>query len=234
MNRKAVVLLSGGIDSTVTLYWAKEKGFDCSCLIFDYGQRHRREIQAAKIIAEMTGCPAEVIKFSLPWGGSVLLGGQKREDRSQKTEVRSRKSEGAGKENIPATYVPARNTIFLSFALSFAEVIGAGSIFIGANAMDYNGYPDCRPEYYEVYEELIKIGTRLGVEERPIKIQTPLINKTKAEIISLGMRLKVPFEQTWSCYEGGELLCGKCDACLLRAKGFSDAGIKEVSRCRRP
>ncbi len=215
-DKKAVVLLSGGLDSTVTLYWAKAKGFCCNCLIFDYGQRHVKEVQIAKGLAEEAGCVYTVIKFALPWGGSSLLtDGPIPEDRDIKID------------EIPSTYVPARNTIFLSFALSFAEAIRAKGIFIGANWIDYSGYPDCRPQYYRVYEKLIEKGTKMGVQNEGIKIYTPLIKKKKSEIIKLGMKLNAPIFKTWSCYEGDELPCGRCDSCHLRLRGFEEAGINK-------
>ncbi len=217
--KKAIVLISGGLDSTVTLYWAKSKGYQPYGLIFDYGQRHRREISGAIKIAKKTRCKYRLLKFTFPWGGSALL--------EKKTSLpRQKNAEKIGR-NIPSTYVPARNTIFLSFALSYAEVINAEAIFIGANALDFSGYPDCRPEYFTAFREVAKRATSLGFRDSKleIKIHTPLINKTKAQIVKLGMKLKVPFELTWSCYAGGRKPCGKCDSCLLRNKGFREAGI---------
>jgi 7-cyano-7-deazaguanine synthase len=218
ISEKAVVLLSGGIDSTVTLYLARRE-FVCSCIIFDYGQRHRKEIHSAKSIAEITGCEYKLVKFNLPWDGSALLDGG--------CAIPKNRLPQQMKEGIPPTYVPARNTIFLSFALSFAETIGASLIFIGANHIDYSGYPDCRPSYFEAYEELIKLGTKVGVEGKRIRIEAPLIEKTKGEIITLGAKLGVPFDKTWSCYEGGEFPCGGCDSCLLRTKGFAEAKVDD-------
>lgn len=214
---KAVVLLSGGIDSSTALYYAKDKSYDCHCLIFDYGQRHKREMESAKKIAKVCGAKWQVIKFNLPWKGSALL--------DKGISVPKRRSLREIKNGIPITYVPARNTIFLSFATSYAEAIGARAIFIGANAVDFSGYPDCRPKYYEVFRKLIKYGTKIGAEKKGIKIFTPLIKMTKAQIIKLGMRLKVPYEYTWSCYSGVRRPCLKCDSCILRAKGFKEAGL---------
>lgn len=219
MKAKAVVLLSGGIDSSTTLYYARDKGYDCHCLIFDYGQRHRREIESAKKLAKACGAKWRVIKFDLPWKGSALL--------DKKISVPKRRSLGKIGSCIPSTYVPARNTLFLSFATSYAEAIGAKAIFIGANAVDFSGYPDCRPKYYETFKKLIKAGTKVGVEKNGIKIFTPLIKMTKAKIIRLGMKLKVPYEYTWSCYNGGKRPCLKCDSCILRAKGFKEAGFSD-------
>jgi len=213
-SKKAVILLSGGIDSTTTLYFAKNKNYKCHCLIFDYSQRHRREIESAKRIAKRAKCPYRLIKFSLPWRGSSLL--------DRRLDIPQKRS-----QEIPSTYVPARNTIFLSFALSYAESIGAEVIFIGANSLDYSGYPDCRPEFYQAFSKVISVGTKAGVEKREIKIKTPLIKKTKAEIIKMGLQLRVPFELTWSCYKGGKLPCGECDSCYFRAKGFREVGIED-------
>jgi len=218
MGRKkdiAVVLLSGGLDSATVLYLAKRKYKKCHCLIFDYGQRHKKEIHAAKQIAKKAGCKGQVIKIKLPWKGSSLL--------EEKLSLRYTRSS----KTIPSTYVPARNTIFLSFALSYAEAIGAQAIFIAAHSQDYPGYPDCRPNYYRLFNLLSKYGTKSGIEEKPIKILTPLINKTKAQIIRLGMKLKVPYELTWSCYRGARLPCGKCASCFYRQRGFDEAGIKD-------
>ncbi len=217
LNKKAIVLLSGGLDSAVTLYFAKSKGFNCQCLAFDYGQRHRRELQAAQKISRLTKCPLTIIKIILPWGGSSLL--------EQKIKLPS--SKHPVPNVIPSTYVPGRNIIFLSFALSFAESIGARAIFIGAHAQDYSGYPDCRPEFYRAFKKVISSGTKAGVQDKGIEINTPLINKTKAEIIRLGNKLGVPFELTWSCYQGAKKPCGKCDSCYFRNKGFREAGIEE-------
>lgn len=217
--RKAVVLLSGGLDSTTALYQAREWGFQCFCLIFDYGQRHVREIEAAKRIARRAGCRYRVVSFRLPWGGSALIDRRRALPRKRSLEEISR--------GIPPTYVPSRNTIFLSFALSYAEVMAADSIFIGAHVMDSSGYPDCRPEYFQAWKRVVEVGTKRGVEGRGIEIVAPLVGKSKAEIIKLGVRLKVPYELTWSCYQGGREPCLKCDSCLLRAKGFREAGIED-------
>lgn len=222
--KKAVVLLSGGIDSSTTLLWAKEKGFKCFCLIFDYGQRHRREISSAKRIAKFAGSSYRVIKIKLPWKGSSLL------DKKSKLRIIDyglRITNYHSRIAIPNTYVPARNTIFLSFALSYAEAINAEAIFIGANQIDFSGYPDCRPKFYQAFSKIIRTGTKVGSEGKNIKIYTPLINKTKAEIIKLGIKLGVPFGLTWSCYKGGKKPCGKCDSCFFREKGFREAGLKD-------
>jgi len=222
MSKKAVVLLSGGLDSATTLYFAKAKGFQCYCLIFDYGQRHKKEIASAKKIAQRAGCAWQIIKLSLPWKGSSLL------DKKLKIPEFSNSTNSINSSNsIPSTYVPARNIIFLSFALSCAEAIKASSIFIGANAIDYSGYPDCRPEFYRAFIRAVNLGTKAGVEGRGFSIFTPLVKMTKAGIIKLGTRLKVPYELTWSCYQGGRKPCGKCDSCNFRARGFQEAGYRD-------
>ncbi len=208
MTKKAVVLLSGGLDSTTTLYYARQKGYACSALIFDYGQRHLREIRSAVAVAKRVKVPYQIVKISLPWKGSSLL--------DKKVPLPNRKK----MKGIPSTYVPARNTIFLSCALSYAEAIGARAIFIGANAVDFSGYPDCRPDYYRAFAGVAKRGTKAG----NIKIMAPLLNMSKAEIIRFGKKLAVPFELTWSCYQGGAKPCGVCDSCRLREKGFREAG----------
>lgn len=197
---KAIILLSGGLDSTTTLYYAKSKGYQCHALIFDYGQRHKKEIRYAVAAAKRESVPYYIVRIKLPWKGSALL------------DPKYNKK----KKGIPATYVPARNTIFLSFALSYAEAIGAKYIFIGANAIDYSGYPDCRPEFIKAFQEVAKKGTR----DQGIGVRAPLLCKTKTQIIKLARKLKVPLELTWSCYKGGRKPCGVCDSCKLREKGF--------------
>jgi 7-cyano-7-deazaguanine synthase len=216
-GKPCVVLLSGGLDSATVLYFARGKGFFPFCLIFDYGQRHRREVESAKKIARKAKCPYRVIKISLPWQGSALL--------DKKMSLRAQQLKSSAR--IPNTYVPARNIIFLSFALSLAEAIKAQDIFIGANAVDYSGYPDCRPEFYRAFEGVIASGTKAGVEKRKIRIQTPLIGLTKARIIELGSILGVPYELTWSCYQGKSRPCGKCESCFYRARGFRQAQFKD-------
>ncbi|MDP3041629.1 MAG: 7-cyano-7-deazaguanine synthase QueC [Candidatus Omnitrophota bacterium] len=209
--KTAVVLLSGGLDSATALYFAKAKGYQCRCLIFDYGQLHKKEITSAVNIAKASRCPYEILKIGFPWRGSALL--------DKKVKISKKIKPG-----IPSTYVPARNIIFLSFALSFAETIKAKAIFIGAHAQDYSGYPDCRPEFFQVFAEMAKVGTYGGGR---IKILAPLLNKKKAQIISLGQRLGVPFNLSWSCYRGAKLPCGICDSCYYRAKGFKEAGLAD-------
>jgi len=219
--KKAVILLSGGLDSSTTLYYAKSKGYSCHCLIFDYGQRHKREIKSAKGIAKKANCESQVVKIQLPHKGSSLL--------DNSIAIPKNRDAARFKKGIPSTYVPGRNIIFLSFAVSYAEAIGAGAIFIGANAIDYSGYPDCRPEFFEAFKKVINTGTKVG-SKRPsrgsrLEVKAPLILKSKADIVRLARRLKVPIELTWSCYKGGETPCRVCDSCILRAKGFKDAGL---------
>jgi len=209
-NKRAVVLLSGGLDSAVALYLAKKQGFQCQCLIFDYNQRHRRELKSAQAIARHAGCKVQLLKISLPWKGSALL------DKNIKLSKSHKK--------IPSTYVPGRNIIFLSFALSYAEAIGAQAIFIGAHIEDYSGYPDCRPEFFRAFSRVAATGTKAG---KRIKIINPILRKNKAQIINLGKKLAVPIRLTWSCYKGGERPCGKCDSCFYRAKGFKEAGMED-------
>jgi len=213
--KRAVILLSGGLDSTTILYHAKAKGFTPCCLIFEYGQRHRKEVARARRIAGQAKCRHQVMNISLPWQGSSLL------DKTMRLPQRKKINE----KEIPSTYVPARNIIFLSFAVSFAESIGAKAVFIGANAIDYSGYPDCRPEFFRAYQKVLAKGLKAGVEGKGIRIYTPLIHKTKAQIIKMGLKLKAPYHLTWSCYRGGQRPCGTCDSCFLRKKGFDAAGV---------
>lgn len=210
-TKKAIVLLSGGMDSVTLLYWARER-YDCTCLTFDYGQKHKKEIRYAQRIAKKLHCPWIKINLKLPGLKSSLT------DARQKIPVWRRKKER--NKTIPSTYVPGRNTLFLSYALSLAESYGCSDILIGANAIDYSGYPDCRPDYIKAMQRVARLGTQAGRQGCPIHIRAPLIRKTKAEIVALGRRLHVPFDLTWSCYRGGRKPCGICDACKLREKGF--------------
>jgi 7-cyano-7-deazaguanine synthase len=222
----AVVLLSGGLDSTTVLAIAKSEGFAVHALTFGYGQRHSAEIDAARRIARSAGVARHhVVEIDLTlFGGSALTA----DIPVPKDRDLAPSSSSAGE--IPVTYVPARNTIFLSYALALAEVVEASNIFIGVNALDYSGYPDCRPEYIEAFEKMANLATRAGVEGRTrVVIRTPLIALSKAGIIKLGTSLGVDYSQTTSCYDPGPNgeACGRCDACQLRLKGFSEAGIED-------
>lgn len=217
--KRAVVLLSGGLDSATVLFFAKSRGFCVHALIFDYGQRHKKEIASAKRIAKSAGCTCRIVKIGFPWKGSALL--------DKAIPVPQRRNLKA--KDIPVTYVPARNIIFLSFAASYAETIGARKIFIGANVLDYSGYPDCRPGFFKAFSRALNKGSKSGVCGKRIAIETPLIYKTKGEIIKLGLRLGVPYALTWSCYQGGKKPCGVCDSCRLRAKGFKEIGKKDAA-----
>ena len=223
--KKAVVLLSGGIDSSTALAVALKEGFESYALSFDYGQRHARELEAAREVADKLGAREHlVIQLDLRQiGGSALT------DDILVPKGRSQGEIGAG---IPVTYVPARNTIFLSFALAWAEVIGAGEVFIGANTRDYSGYPDCRPEYIEAFQRMANLATRHGTEGEGIEIRAPLIEFAKSEIIKLGLDLGVDFSLTHSCYDPTDegLACGQCDSCVIRKKGFAEAGIEDPTR----
>lgn len=218
MNKKAIVLLSGGLDSATVLGIAHAEGFELHTLSFDYGQRHQREIDAATAIAQYYGVQQQrIIKIDLrAFGGSALT--------DDIAVPHSRSFETTAQE-IPITYVPARNTIFLSFALAYAEVQEANNIFLG---IDCSSYPDCRPEYLEAYERMANLATKAAVQDgRKISIHAPLLPMNKAKIIRKGIELGVPYELTWSCYEGGELACGTCDSCVLRLHGFAKAGVKD-------
>ncbi|MEM0160197.1 MAG: 7-cyano-7-deazaguanine synthase QueC [Thermoplasmata archaeon] len=216
---KVVSLLSGGLDSTTVTAYALSKHYDVFPLTFLYGQRHKKELDSAKKVADFYKLPLKIIKLDLrAIGGSAL---------TSNIPVPQQRDIDDMSNEIPVTYVPARNTIFLSYALGFAEVINAKKIFIGANAIDYSGYPDCRPEYFREFNKLANLATKTGVEGSKIKIEAPLLNMSKAEIIKLGTKLKVPYNLTWSCYEGKKKACGKCDSCLLRLKGFMEAGKQD-------
>jgi 7-cyano-7-deazaguanine synthase len=220
--KRAIVLLSGGIDSTTTLAIAIAEGYEPHALSFDYGQRHQIEVEAARRVAESLGAKEQrVAKIDMRiFGGSAL---------TDEIDVPKNRAETEIARGIPATYVPARNTIFLAYALTWAEVILADHIFLGVNAIDYSGYPDCRPEFIEAFENLANVGTKAGVEGRRFQIHTPLIKMSKAEIIRKAVELGVDLSLTHSCYdplpEG--LACGECDSCLLRLKGFREAGIED-------
>jgi 7-cyano-7-deazaguanine synthase len=220
---RAVVLVSGGLDSATTLAIARRDGFACYALTFDYGQRHRVELDAARRVAQQLGAADHrIVPLDLSWiGGSALT------DRSIAVPT-------VPGEGIPVTYVPARNTVFLAIALGWAEVLGARALYIGVNAVDYSGYPDCRPEYIEAFQRLANVATRAGVEGQPVSLHAPLIQMTKAQIIQAGTGLGVDFSLTTSCYDpgpGGEA-CGRCDSCRLRREGFAEAGVADPTRYR--
>ena len=218
---EAVVLLSGGLDSSTMLAMAIEQGFEVVAVTVDYGQRHRREIESAKKIAEHFRAKEHIlIKVDL---GRSLTSSLTTESVNVPLS-RSKEEIGAG---IPNTYVPSRNIIFLSIASSIAESRGAESVFIAANAVDFSGYPDCTPEFIQSFQKVLEVGTRAGRENRVIRIEAPLIRMSKADIVREAIRLKVPLEKTWSCYLGGTKACGKCDSCLLRLEGFKSAGFKD-------
>jgi 7-cyano-7-deazaguanine synthase len=223
MTKPAIVLLSGGLDSTTVLAMAKAQGFEPYALSFSYGQRHSVELEAADRVAKAFGVTRHVVAdIDLrAFGGSALT-----------ADIDVPKHQSAADltdDGIPVTYVPARNTIFLSFALAYAETVDASDIFIGVNALDYSGYPDCRPEFIAAFEALANLATRAGVDGARTTIQTPLINMSKAEIIRTGLDLGVDYSMTWSCYDpdAKSAACGQCDSCLLRLKGFSEAGAED-------
>ncbi len=223
MQQKAVLLLSGGLDSTTMLALAVQQGFDVHAMTFRYGQRHSSEIDAARRVARQYGVTDHVVvDIDLrTFGGSAL---------TADIAVPKDRTDDAIGHGIPITYVPARNTIFLSFCLAFAEVLPASDIFIGVNALDYSGYPDCRPEYVQAFQAMANLATRGGVEgTTPIRIQTPLLDLTKRQIVELGLSLGVDYAITLSCYDPSAegVACGHCDACRLRLKGFSEAGATD-------
>jgi 7-cyano-7-deazaguanine synthase len=217
--KKAVVLLSGGLDSATTLAIAGREGFELYALTFDYGQRHKKEIECAKRIAKELGVREHKV-FDIDL---TRIGGSALTDASVDVPM----NRNLGTDDIPRTYVPARNLILLSIAVAWAEVLGADAVFIGANAVDYSGYPDCRPEFFESFGETARMGTKMGAEGDQIEIKHPLVHLSKADIIRLGDELKAPFGLTWSCYLGGEKACGRCDSCVLRLKGFREAGLED-------
>lgn len=238
MRRIGVILLSGGLDSTTVAAYAKKQGYELIAITLCYSQKHSREVESARKVAQLMGIKQEIIDVSffkrLAWYSALTS--------SEDLRVPSQRDDEEMARDIPITYVPLRNTFFITMAaafleseaLNFIETEGASpadvkaSIFIAANAIDYSGYPDCRPEYYEQMAKALFRGSKLGTQyKKPISIETPVILKTKAEIIRMAIGLKAPLEYTWSCYEGGELPCGKCDSCILRAKGFAEAGHED-------
>lgn len=225
-DKRAVVLLSGGLDSATVLAMAKSQGYDCYVLSFDYGQRSLTELNAARDVAQDMGVvDHRVLRLNLEdFGGSALTDHSMNMPEDHQDDTVS--------QGIPLTYVPARNTVFLSLALGWAEVLDAAAIFIGVNAVDYSGYPDCRPEFIRAFETMAALATRQGVEGAPIRIETPLIDLTKAEIIAEGVRLGLDYSKTVSCYQADDegRACGRCDSCRLRAIGFKQAGIADPTR----
>ncbi len=216
---RAVVLLSGGLDSTTAAAWAQKRGYEVVALSFDYGQRHKKELTQAKAVAKALGIRDHRV-LKVPVGD---LGGSALTDR-RIAVPKAGKRIGA---SIPSTYVPARNTVFLSLALGLAEVTGASAIVIGANALDYSGYPDCRPEYLRAFERMANLATKAGIEGRKVKVKAPLLRLSKRDIVQLALRLKAPIHLSWSCYRGGARACGTCESCVLRAKGFAAAGVTD-------
>lgn len=238
MRKVGVVLLSGGLDSTTVAAYAQKQGYELRAITLHYGQKHGKEVESAKKVAEVLGIKQEVIDVSffekLAWYSALT--------ESEEFDIPKQRDTQEMATSIPITYVPLRNTFFITIAAAFleSEVLSLiekakvdpaeveASIFIAANAIDYSGYPDCRPEYYEKMTKALFDGSKLGAQYRKqINIRVPIISKSKAEIVKLAMRLGAPLEYTWSCYEGGEVPCGKCDSCILRAKGFADAGYED-------
>ncbi|MFA6003318.1 MAG: 7-cyano-7-deazaguanine synthase QueC [Elusimicrobiota bacterium] len=219
-GKRAVVLLSGGLDSATTLYWARARGYRVSALTVRYGQRHSRELAAARSLARRAGAQWVPVALALPWlRASSLL--------DRKLSLPSVAAQRIGRGPIPSTYVPGRNTIFLSLAVSLADAIDAEAVIIGSNCQDYSGYPDCRPRFNRAFREVARQGTRRGCEGRGIAVRAPLERLDKATIVRLARRLRVPLELTWSCYRGGRKPCGVCDSCQLRARGFAAAGVSD-------
>lgn len=220
-NKKiAVVLLSGGLDSTTALYWAKKKGFAPIALSIRYGQRHVKELSAARAVARAAKIRLHEVSLTLPWlSGSSLT--------NSKLRLPDMPLKKIGQGGIPSTYVPGRNTVFLSLAVSLADAVGASAIVIGANALDYSGYPDCRPPFINAFSKVAKEGTRRGSEGKPLKILAPLLRLDKKGVVRLADKVGAPLRLTWSCYAGTRNPCGACDSCKLRAKGFREAGLAD-------
>jgi 7-cyano-7-deazaguanine synthase len=224
MSTRAVVLLSGGMDSTTALAMTRKEGFEIVALTFDYGQIHRKEIAAAKrIVNHFHVRDHRIARIDLTEIGESAL-------TDRQIDIPEQRSFDEIGRGVPVTYVPARNTILLAYALGLAEAAAAQAIVIGANRIDYSGYPDCRPEYYRAFEEVARLGTKRGVEGDIIEIRTPLIDATKADIVRMGQELGVPWALTWSCYNGRAKACGVCDSCQLRLKGFREAGVEDPLR----
>lgn len=218
MKAKSICLYSGGLDSTTVLYWVLKRKREPIALTVDYGQLHKKEISFAKKLTKKLKIKHYIVKLSFPWKGSALL--------DASIPIPKNRQESQMKK-IPATYVPARNSALLAMAFSCAEAHQADEVCIGVNAIDFSGYPDCRPKFVRAFRKAMSLGTKAGVEGKSIRIQTPLIHKSKKEIIRLGTTLKVPYDQTWSCYSGTQKPCQICDACILRIKGFESLGFKD-------
>ena len=219
-KKKAVVLFSGGLDSTTALCWALEKGYDCQAISFDYGQRHSRENRSARKIAGLLKVPLYEVKLDFPWlAVSSLVDSKQKLPDTEFSEI--------GSGAIPSTYVPGRNLVFSSIGVSLADSAGAAAVVSGPNVVDHSGYPDCRPAFYRALEKAANAGTRIGATGGRIKFLTPLVRLSKAGIVRLALKLKAPLALTWSCYSGGSRPCGHCDSCKLRAKGFAEAGVDD-------
>jgi 7-cyano-7-deazaguanine synthase len=227
-TKKAVIILSGGLDSTTCMGFAREAGYELYPITFDYGQRHRIELEKSQQVADFYGVRDRYKVINLDFlrgiGGSALTDDSIAVPTSTGIEEKDAEEKGS---DIPVTYVPGRNFMFLAIATSYAEAVGAEAIYIGVNALDYSGYPDCRPDFIAKVQEAMALATKVGVEGKPITIETPLISLTKADIVREGMRMGVPYELTTSCYNGQEAACGECDSCKLRLKGFKEAGHED-------
>lgn len=220
-QKKAIVLFSGGLDSTTCLYWALDRGYVCETLTILYGQKHDREVRAAAQIAQHLRVKQHVITLDFPWLASSSL-----VDKNQ--QIPDQPMEKIESHEIPSTYVPGRNLVFLSIAASLADATGADAVVAGPNAVDFSGYPDCTPDFYQAAAQALNRGTKKGVSEG-VEVLAPLMYLSKTDIVRLAAELNVPFELTWSCYAGGEKPCGVCDSCKLRAKGFAEAGVYDTS-----
>lgn len=219
-SRKAVVLLSGGLDSATCLWWAKARGYETHALSLRYGQRHARELRSARALAKAAGARLHEVALSLDWlKTSSLVDARKVLPDLPLSRI--------GTGGVPSTYVPGRNTIFAALGLSLADAVGAEAVIVGANALDYSGYPDCRPAFYAAFGKVARLGTRRGDEGRPLAVLAPLVRMDKAAIVRLARRLGTPLALTWSCYAGDRRPCGRCDSCKLRAKGFAQAGVED-------
>ena len=218
---EAIVLLSGGLDSSTVLALAKERGYDVVALTFDYGQKHKRELNSSRKMARHFKAKEHII---VPLNlGELLRSSLTRKSMS----IPENRTEEEISSGVPSTYVPSRNIIFLSIAASIAESRGAEAIFIATNSVDFSGYPDCTAEFMSAFQRTLDIGTKAGIDGRGVRIEAPILSKSKGDIVREAIRLKVPLEETWSCYKGGVKACGKCDSCLLRLRGFSEAGIRD-------